>query len=146
MAKRWSKLQTRLYNLMDPEINFQIHCALYEMRSHNHYGRRMPRYFITIGKEIVFDYPRDMTLERKRKSLWVSDVDEISDLISEYIQRPREALMEDFANDKWGLTDILFACDRRMGKRQLETLSKRTKSDKVQKIIAKRRVGNHADK
>lgn len=146
MAKRWSKLQKRLYNLMDSEINFQIHCVLYEMRSLNHYGRRMPRYFITIGKDIIFDYPKDMNLERKRKSLWASDADEISDLIEEYIQRPRDALLAEFPNDEWELTDILLACDRRMGKRRLEVLAKRTKNEKVQEIISKRRVGNYADK
>ena len=31
MGKRWSKLQSRLYNLMDEKAEFQIHCALYEM-------------------------------------------------------------------------------------------------------------------
>lgn len=33
MGKRWSKLQSRLYNLMDEKAEFQIHCALYEMNS-----------------------------------------------------------------------------------------------------------------
>lgn len=37
MAKRWSKLQSRLYNLMDPFVNFQIHCCLYEMNSNDGY-------------------------------------------------------------------------------------------------------------
>ena len=27
MSKRWSKLQKRLYNLIDSKIDFQIHCA-----------------------------------------------------------------------------------------------------------------------
>lgn len=30
MGKRWSKLQARLYNLMEPAVNFQIHCTLKE--------------------------------------------------------------------------------------------------------------------
>lgn len=41
MAKRWSKLQSRLYNLMDPDIDFQIHCALYEMNSNDGYQRHL---------------------------------------------------------------------------------------------------------
>ena len=60
MAKRWSKLQSRLYRLIDPALNFQIHCAVYEMNSNGGWhGNKLPRYFITIGKEIVFDYPKD---------------------------------------------------------------------------------------
>ena len=66
MGKRWSKLQSRLYNLMDEKAEFQIHCALYEMNSNDGYhGSKLPRYFITIGKDMVFDYPKqfDATLK-----------------------------------------------------------------------------------
>lgn len=59
MGKRWSKLQSRLYNLMDEKAEIQIHCALYEMNSNDGYhGNKLSRYFITIGKDVVFDYPK----------------------------------------------------------------------------------------
>ena len=66
MGKRWSKLQSRLYNLMDEKAENQIHCALYEMNSNDGYhGNKLPRYFITLGKDVVFDYPKqfDTTLK-----------------------------------------------------------------------------------
>ena len=66
MGKRWSKLQSRLYNLMDEKAEFQIHCALYEMNSNDGYhGNKLPWYFITIGKDMMFDYPKqfDATLK-----------------------------------------------------------------------------------
>lgn len=138
MGKRWSKLQARLYNLMEPAVNFQIHCALYEMKSLGHYGRRLSRYFITVDKEIVFDYPKDMELDKKYIYLWNSDVDKISNLIEEYIQRPKEELFEDFPNDKWGIVDILRACDRRVGKKRLQILAERTRNENVRFIIEKR--------
>lgn len=56
--KRWSKLQKELYLIIDPEIDFQIHCAVYPMRS-DRATSPCPRYWITIGKEIIFDYPKD---------------------------------------------------------------------------------------
>jgi hypothetical protein len=138
MGKRWSKLQARLYNLMEPAVNFQIHCALYEMKSLGHYGSRLSRYFITVDKEIVFDYPKDMELDKKYIYLWNSDVDKISNLIEEYIQRPKEELFEDFPNDKWGIVDILRACDRRVGKKRLQILAERTRNENVRFIIEKR--------
>ena len=138
MGKRWSKLQARLYNLMDPKIKFQIHCALYEMNSWGHYGERLSRYFITVDKEIVFDYPKDIDLCEKYRYLWDSDVDEISDLIEEYIQRPNEKLFEPFPRDKWGLADILIACDRRVGKKRLKKLLEQMENDKVRLIVEKR--------
>jgi hypothetical protein len=46
-------------------------------------------------------------------------VSAISNLIRDYINCPKEALLEPFENDRWGLTDILRAADRRIGKRRL---------------------------
>ena len=138
MGKRRSKLQARLYNLMEPAVNFQIHCALYEMKSLGHYGSRLSRYFITVDKEIVFDYPKDMELDKKYIYLWNSEVDKISNLIEEYIQRPNEELLADFPNDEWGIVEILLACDRRVGKKRLQVLAERTRNAKVKSIIEKR--------
>lgn len=52
--KSWSKLQKELYLIIDPTIDLQIHCVAYPMRSR--YGNTaLPRYWITLGKEIIFD-------------------------------------------------------------------------------------------
>jgi hypothetical protein len=48
------------------------------MKSLGHYGSRLSRYFITVDKEMVFDYPKDMKLDKKYIYLWNSDVDKIS--------------------------------------------------------------------
>ena len=108
------------------------------MKSLGHYGSRLSRYFITVDKEIVFDYPKDMELDKKYIYLWNSDVDKISNLIEEYIQRPNEELFADFPDDKWGIVDILLACDRRVGKKRLQVLAERTRNAKVRSIIEKR--------
>ena len=123
MSKRWSKLQSRVYNLMDESINFQIHCAVYEMNSNDGWhGNKLPRYFITVDKDIVFDYPKDFDTTEKygfNSYPWDTDISEISDIIEEYIQSPMSKLLNVFDNDKWGITDILRVCDRRIGIRRL---------------------------
>lgn len=142
MAKRWSKLQSRLYNLMDPEIDFQLHCALYEMNSNDGYhSNKLPRYFITVGKEIVFDYPRDFDTAVKygRNSYpWDTEISDISDMIEAYIQRPEAELMQSFADDAWGLTDLLRVCDRRIGKRRLRELRDSAADERLLRIINQR--------
>lgn len=142
MSKRWSKLQSRLYNLMDPNLNFQIHMAVYEMNSNDGWhGNKLPRYFITIGKEIVFDYPKDFDTTEKYGSNsypWDAEICDISNLIEAYIECPEENLMQKFEDDKWGLTDILRACDRRIGKRRLRELFDAAEDKKTRDIIAKR--------
>lgn len=58
MSKCWSKLQSKLYYLMDNKCEFQIHMAVYKMNANDsHYNnkRMLPRYWITIGDTIVFD-------------------------------------------------------------------------------------------
>ena len=142
MSKRWSKLQNRLYNLIEPSVNFQIHCALYEMNSNNgRHSFKLPRYFITIDKEIIFDYPK--ACDRTWKYGYdtypvVTDIGAISDLIEEYIQCPKTELLKDFENDKWGITEILRVCDRRIGKRRLCQLRSSTTNEKLLSIINKR--------
>jgi len=63
-------------------------------------------------------------------------VSEISDLIREYIERPKEALLEPFESDRWGLAEILRAADRRVGKRRLMEMNPENPGAK--KIIALR--------
>ena len=139
MSKRWSKLQERVYNIVDPELNFQIHCALYEMNSNDGWhGEKLPRYWITIGKEIVFDYPRMFnTFERYgfNSYPWYNDISCISDLIEGYIERPKEKLMEPFENDSFGITNILRVCDRRIGKRRLKKIYDNVDNDVIKRII-----------
>ena len=142
MPKRWSKLQSRLYNLMDPAIDFQLHCALYEMNSNNGYhGNKLPRYFITVGKEIVFDYPKDFDTTRKygRNSYpWDTEISEISNMIEAYIQRPEADLMQPLEGDIWGLTALLRVCDRRIGKRRLRELRESVTDARLLAIIDRR--------
>lgn len=142
MSKRWSKLQSRLYNLIDPKLNFQIHCALYEMNSNDGWhGNKLPRYFIMIDKEIIFDYPKDFdTTDRYGYNSypWDTDISDISNLIEKYIQCPESELFNNFEEDKWGLTDILRVCDRRIGKRRLMILKNNTDNTLLIKIIDKR--------
>ena len=108
MPKRWSKLQSRLYSLMDPSVKFQIHCALYEMNGNGEYHRyKLPRYFITIGKEIIFDYPKEFETYVCEGNLvyihypYFTEMEDISNVIEEYIQRPETKLLDAFENDKW---------------------------------------------
>ena len=127
---------------MDKTVDFQIHCALYEMNSNDGWhGSKLPRYFITIGKEIVWDYPKMFdTTERYgfNSYPWDCDISDISNVIEDYMECPKEDLMNEFENDKWGITDILRVCDRRIGKRRLEEIKENTDNVVLTKIIDKR--------
>jgi hypothetical protein len=115
--------------------------------------KNLPRYWITLGKEIIRDYPKDFknkTMADARSCLEDSRINRfllrdlyphsreaptVSDVIREYIETPKEELLtKSFEHDRWGLTDILRAADRRIGKRRLLAL-KLLHNTAVTKII-----------
>ena len=110
----------------------------------------LPRYFITLADEIIFDYPKDFVLKSGGvKSLaqgalakiypYGNDISDIGELIREYIDTPKDELFKKhFDADEWGLANILKAADKRIGKRRLQILAKNRKNQAMQKVIAAR--------
>ena len=147
--KRWSKLAKRLYELVDESIDFKLHFTVYRMQSKRG-STDLPRYFITLAGEIIFDYPKDFVLKSGGvKSLaqgalakiypYGNDISDIGELIREYIDTPKEELFaKHFDVDDWGLANILKAADKRIGKRRLQILAKNKKNQAMQKVIAAR--------
>jgi hypothetical protein len=154
-AKPWSKLQREIRQLFSPDIKIRLHCAAYRMKSQRG-STDLPRYWITLNKETIWDYPRDF----KNQSFYDhrsapddvytdkcllqdiypygSEVTVISGLLREYIDTPKEGLLtKSFEKDRWGLSDILRAADRRIGKRWLQALQGRGNAA-VDKIVAER--------
>ena len=144
MAKRWSKLQKEFYLIRTEKLDLQIQCRLYRMKSQR--GQtNIPRYWITINNEIIWDYPKDFMGNDSPASVdskdypHVSDISAISDLIRDYIDTPKSEVFDKlFTNDLWGLTDILKASDKRVGYRRLSRLKKTAKSEAVDKVVAAR--------
>ncbi len=145
--KRWSKLQKKIYEILDPDLEIQIHLTVYRMNTWRG-SVDLPRYWITLGKEIIFDYPAGFM---NRKGLvqnlagteyyypYECDISAISDFLEEYLNTPKELVFSaHFEHDLWGLANILKAADKRTGIRRLRLLKKRTGNQAAQKIISKR--------
>jgi hypothetical protein len=150
----WSKLGRDIKNLFDPSLPLQIHCIARSLKGKNAIGStRFPRYWMTLNKEIIFDYPSHFMnmidhnakwWEKTGENISVGNcypyeehgVSEISKLIRDYIERPKELLFQSFENDKWGLTDIFRVADRRVGKGRLKEIE--SENIFIKKIIALR--------
>lgn len=134
----WSKLKKELYKLTDSRLDFQIHCVVYRMKSQRG-STNLPRYFITLGKDIVFDYPKEF-IGQSTETQNYPYINDISDLIREYIDTPLEELFEkQFVKDKWRLTEILKAADKRIGKRRLDELLLHIDSEVAKMIVSIRK-------
>ncbi len=87
----------------------------------------LPRYFITLDKDVVFDYPKqfvnkklpdemlkysidkNVTLKVQELYPYVTEISDISDLFREYIDTPINDLYEkEFKSDEWGSQIIIF--------------------------------------
>ena len=138
--KRWSKLAKRLYELVDESIDFKLHCTVYRMQSRRG-STDLPRYFITLASEIIFDYPKDFVLKSGGvKSLargaptkiypYGNDISDIGELIREYIDTPKEELFaKHFDADEWG------ACKYPKGRRQTHRQKEAANFSQKQKKI-----------
>jgi len=116
------------------------------------YKSNLPRCWITLDKETIWDYPKDFLrcpvypVDGDRGSFTVQQVypyggniPNISALIRDYIDTPKDVVFSKvFKNDHWGLTDILKAADRRFGKERLSLLKESTQSAAVQAIRERR--------
>ena len=131
---RWSKLQKALYNIADPDMKFQMQCSVFKTRSSwmAKKGRGapyVPRYWVTLGKDIVWDFPAmflnyeaipRLNIEPytiKETYGWDDNYTWIAETIRAYIDTPKEQLLTvKFDRDKYGFVDVLRAVDRRIGK------------------------------
>lgn len=135
----WSKLQTSLYRIIDPMTYFQIHSCSYSTYGAGYKWNNIPRYWITIEKEIIWDYPRLFKEEEWTKHYpWGIGAQEISSLIREYIDCPTAELLSHQFDDKWKLIPILQVCDKRIGKRRLGKMLEKEEYNDVRRIILKR--------
>ena len=155
MAK-WSKLKKTIEELFLPELDLVIHCVPYSI--HGPYGSmRYPRYFVMLGKEIIWDFPKDFEIRNVEPGYWAGNTN-ISELIREYIDTPIEEIFgKNFEYENliietspWSksdsqkisipyrLTELFIAADRRLGKQKLIKWAQILQSDKVNKILNNR--------
>ena len=148
--RRWSKLQSALYRVVDPGIRFQLQCRIVRMNSTSG-STDLPRYWITLGKETIWSSPGQFVLPggatKRVDSAELTyyphqtDIAAISNLIREYIDTPVDELMDkQFSNDHWGLINILRAADRRIGQRQLPLLRRKIHNIAALKVLDARQI------
>jgi hypothetical protein len=133
----WSKLQREIEKLFTDNLSMRIQCRAYRMDSQRG-STNIPRYWITLGKDIIFDYPKDFP-EARASYPYLTDVSSISRLIRDYIDTPVDDLLSKQFEDPWGIVEIFLAADRRIGKRRLRELGEKLSSDGAKLVIERRK-------
>ena len=124
----------------------QIHCIGMEHASDPDSLRELGLYKVRLGKETIWDFPRDFLTRDFRYpnggGCFSYSVSDINSLVREYIDTPKDDLLEkQFDNDWFKLTDILKAADRRFGREKLLSYYKECKHEAVRKILKSRFEG-----
>ena len=133
----WSKLQREIEKLFTDNLSMRIQCRAYGMDSQRG-STNIPRYWITLGKDIIFDYPKDFP-EARASYPYLTDVSAISRLIRDYIDTSVDDLLSKQFEDPWGLIEIFLAADRRIGKRRLRELGEKLSSDGAKLVLERRK-------
>ena len=129
----WSKLQSALYKVIDKKVDFRIYSCSYDIGE----CLGIPRYWITIGKEIVWDFPKNTMWDDSDWNFF-DEIQSISRLIKAYVDCPKDKLLTYAFNDRWKILPYLLACDKRIGKRRLVQMLEKDEYSCVAWIIRKR--------
>ena len=123
--KRWSRLKKKIEELFVDGLGLSIHCAVYTVNT-RHHRLRSPRTWLVCDKVILWDFP-GMFLSWNNPDVLSAisclddDASTIGKLIDQYLQTPKEELLDtEFELDRWGFTDLLKVADRRIGKDRLK--------------------------
>ncbi|MBW7571942.1 SF0329 family protein [Caproiciproducens faecalis] len=149
-SRPWSKLQKEIDSILDQNIDLQFHCTVYRKKGGWNSGMNMfPKYWFVLNREIIWNYPDDFTDILNHDTGndepfsiypdYGNTKTNIPHLICEYLNTPRnELLTKNFQYDIWGLTNLLLAADRRIGKRRFRQLCQKTASAAVDKVLGAR--------
>lgn len=120
----WSKLERRLRDLPDPELDlrFRFTAYRYKVIETPHWSEVAGKFWITLGRRTIWAVPRDrdasgrdgaIDFYGRRSASWLVEI------AAEYLDLPRERRIEWHREwEGWGLVDILKACDRTIGRRR----------------------------
>jgi hypothetical protein len=123
----WSQIQRKLYEIIDPKINLQVHCAVYPGGGKT-CANGIPRFWVTLDGEVIFDCMHDFMFMWHDKDFNIGNLpfqDDISwccGIVIRHFQAPVDRLMT--LHDRFGLTDILLAADasaNAAGRRSIKT-------------------------
>ena len=142
---RWSGLRRDIRNLFAPGIDLDCHAMAYRMRT-SRAAKEIPRFWITLGKEIIWDFPQVQRPFRGGFSIYQEILRIYPILMREHIDSPIDECIAkmglkhptsfywegvwpfnassvvDAKNEEQDFRQILVAADRRLGKRKIEEI------------------------
>jgi hypothetical protein len=132
---QWSQVKKKIEALWAPELHMQIHFTSFRRSG----GAGIGRFWIALDGHSVWQVPENMP-EKLQSGFVDTHSVPLHELLRAYLHIPRDQLLSTVTeNDEWGLSLLLRAADRRLGKRSLLPLLNRSDlSYSVHKILQMR--------
>lgn len=152
----FSKLKKAIGSLFDEKLNMEFCCIAYPIRG-QWANNSVPRFYLKMGKEIIWDFPKDFELTNSPFYYW-ADNNNIVELVRDYIDTPLDLLLSkefkletnEFYSDipgtkkqekitiNYKLTELFKAADRRLGKEKIKNWALTISNPAVDRIIQAR--------
>ncbi len=129
MAKRWSKLKSRVKELFVEGLPLNLQCSDIR-RTWNNDGAlttELGVFTVRLNKIVIWDFPSQFVTYWTRYpdggNHYSYSVSDINGLLREYLDTPRvDLLKREFNRDYFGICDVLRAADRRINLARLKSL------------------------
>ncbi len=59
----FSKLKKGIENLFDPKLNMEFCCIAYPIRGQWGHNNSVPRFYVKLNDEFIWDFPKDFELK-----------------------------------------------------------------------------------
>jgi hypothetical protein len=151
MPKRWSKLKKEIESLFEEGLKLDLHCIDVNRSIDSRNGNlceclsmlSLGNYKVNFNKVTIWNFPKDFKEPNWEQwpegNPWKYSVSEINVLVREYIDTPKEELLNKiFKDDLFGLTEILLAADRRLSVKRLKEHFQVNPSENAIKILNQR--------
>lgn len=127
MAKRWSKLNAQISQILVEDLPLRLQCTQIRRNPMNagSLATELGVFTVYLGKLLIWDFPKQFVMFQttypgggNHYSYTVSDLNQ---LLREYLDTPRDQLLaNEFTRDFFGLCHLLRAADRRLSIPRLE--------------------------
>ncbi|MBP7496219.1 MAG: hypothetical protein KA792_00960 [Bacteroidales bacterium] len=106
---KWSKLKAKIEALFVPNLGLNIYCNAYPIRGQWGTNNSVPRFYFKLGKEIIWDFPKDYKSKLKNIDFyqWTYYIT-FSENIANYINTPVNKILSLTPIIKDALDDVCF--------------------------------------
>jgi len=148
--KRWSRLYREIRRFFAAGLDLDIHAVAYPMDSNYGHDKKIPRFWVTMGKEILWDWPALPPHNGNQYWVYREVVEAIPISLRAHIDRtmqvniaawlasPQEYDWSELRQPPPSLIEILVCADRRLGKKWASAIFARVGTEPAKRILLTR--------